>query len=350
MCRVCGRLLFTKSVKTKYLCKEFLEQLHTVFGISAESDDTTIHPIHFCHACKVVIHKFSSSYQHRTAVFEDWCSHLDDSCAVCQHFNLILRGGRPKKAKRTPGRPPTISTRYCIERIREVAPPPLIPPHQPISVCEVHVHLPLSELNCPICCDLLNQPVELVTCRSTVCAECLCTWVQYNQFVCPCCYDNHLKDFSTIKQAAPLVVTSTGSLCVVCGKCKNHMQLSTYKDHHCRPLTPVVSPNTSVEDILHQPLSAPLTPIEQKLQTRLARRSLTEESVLQLKTGGKVKHNAAHLKFNLGFLLPATDLCPSETGSSSHRRGSSQNHQATLPVSSKCSSGYVRRLHHPASP
>ena len=294
LCRVCGRLLVSKSIKTKYACREFLDQLHAVFGISARDDHPNTHPTHFCHACKVVTQKATdTSYQHRTSVFEGWCSHEEgeDECSVCQHLTSMQRGGRPKKIKRTPGRPPSIGTKYCIDRVRQVAPPLLIPPQEHVSVCELHLRLPLTELNCQICEELLSQPIELVTCGSIVCAECICKWLQHqSHLACPCCYSDHLRDFTTIRQAPSLVVTSISSLCVICGQCKSHVQLHKYSDHHksCTPSTPEVLLNTSVEDIIHQPVSAPLTPIEQKLQTCLARRSVTDENVLMLKTGGKV--------------------------------------------------------------
>lgn len=294
LCRVCGRLLFTKSWKTRYPCKDFLNQLHTVFDILAGSDDPNIHPTHICHACKGVMKKTKLGYHHRTVVFEGWCAHAEDegNCTVCKHYKALKQPGRPKKTIRTPGRPPTISSQHCIEWVKDVAPDSLVLPDTPINVCGVHLHLPLSELNCPICCDILNQPVELVTCGRMVCAECMCRWLdQHNSLSCPCCYTDHLEDFNTIKKAPSLVVTSISRLCVVCGNCDNHMKLDTWKDHHCTSTSPEVLPNTSVEDVLHQPISAPLTPIEQKLQTSLARRSMTDEHVLQLKTGGKVIQN-----------------------------------------------------------
>lgn len=296
LCRVCGRLLVTKAMKSKYLCGDFTDQLLTVFGVSATDPD--IHPVEFCHACRVVLQKSASDregYRHRTNIFTGWCTHAEDSCGVCEHYQQLLRGGRPKKMKHTPGRPPSISPRYCVQRIREVAPPLL--PHA--DICKTHLHLPLAELSCPICADILREPVELTTCRSVVCADCLCKWLQHHdKLTCPCCYSGHLEDYNTIQQASPLVVTLLKSICVICGQCHNHMQMSQYQDHsQSCPATRIVRPHTSIDDVLHQPASAPLTPIEQKLQTSLARRSVTDENVLQLKTGGKVlifftKHGA----------------------------------------------------------
>ena len=297
LCRVCGRMVVTKSVKVKHLCKDYADKLTVVFGVSTQSDDENIHPRYFCHACKIVLMKASStvvSYQHRTVVFMGWCSHVEGSCTVCQHFLSFKQGGRPRKVKRTPGRPPSVSPRYCIDHIHSVAPPPL---PEPITVCNHHQQLSLSELVCPICCDIIRSPVELVTCESVVCAECICLWLQHkNELVCPCCYSNHLQNYTTtIRRATSLTLHFLGTLCVICDCCNEHVRLKSYSDHinnNCIPHTLEVSPDTSIVDILRQPMTSPLTPVEQKLQTSLARRSLstinTEDSILQMKTGGRV--------------------------------------------------------------
>lgn len=297
LCRICGRLSITKTMKTKYLCKDFWQKLTMVFAISTQPDDPNRHPTHFCHACKLAMVKAvnQNSFQHQTITFQGWCAHAEDSCAVCEHFaGLQRRGqGRPKKVKRTPGRPPDISPRYCMDHIRVVAPPPLSPSASDITICEVHLQLPLSAFHCPICCDIFSGPIELVTCGNVVCAECACKWLEHQQrLTCPCCYTDHLNDFSTIRQAPALVVSMVESLCVICVRCKNHIQLKGYRDHSCQPHQVVPQSSSSIDDLLHQPSTAPLTPIEQKLQTSLARRSLTEDSTLHLRTGGKVKTNA----------------------------------------------------------
>lgn len=198
LCRVCGRMLRTKSVKTVYSCKAYFSELQSTFRIVG-FDDPNTHPEHFCHACKVVIDKSKIGYNHRTTVFKGWRAHTEDNCEVCQHYLTLPRGGRQKKARRG-GRPPFTSPRYCIERVRELASPPLIAPSQYINTCDVHQHLPLSELKCPICLDILSQPIELVTCGRLMCADCMCKWLcASDHLACPCCYKEHLRDFSTIR-------------------------------------------------------------------------------------------------------------------------------------------------------
>lgn len=276
-----------------------------MFGISTLSDDKTVHPQHFCHACKIVLFKASSSlkpYQHRTVVFEGWCNHTEASCTVCDYYLTIQQGGRPKKSKRhSPGRPPSISPRYCIDHILKVAPLSFAPSFEGNAFCEHHQPLTLSEVICPGCCEILQRPVELVTCGSYVCAECLCLWLQHKgELECPCCCGDHLREYNTIVTPAALVLRLLGSLCVICSKCQRQVKLDQFKDHtesSCTTYCHLVSPDTSIDDVLKQPLTSPLTAVEQKLQTSLARRTLSgspEENVLHLKTGGRVRRTYSY--------------------------------------------------------
>lgn len=107
LCRICGRIAITKTMKTKYNCGEFLLELARAFGVSTEADDPNVHPEHFCHACKLILAKStkSNSHKHHAHTFAGWCAHSEDNCEVCEHFAGLQRGGRPKKGKRTPGRP-----------------------------------------------------------------------------------------------------------------------------------------------------------------------------------------------------------------------------------------------------
>lgn len=297
LCRVCGRSVVTKSVKTKHACKDHLDELYEVFGVAAGIDDPLKHPTHFCHSCRAVLYKAKATkhtHQHQTILYNGWCIHVDGSCGVCDHHTAIQRGGRPKKIP-TPGRPSYASPRYCIDHVQEIAPPPHTHHEEVMKVCNAHNQsVPLSDLQCSICCDILQSPVELVTCGKVVCADCLCSHLRcQNNSVCPCCHEEHLNNFTTIRKAPPLVLRLLENLCIVCAKCNSHMQLKVTQEHteiNCKPQDLQVASHSSVDDLLQQPLTAPLTAIEQKLQTRLARRSLStcKENIIQLKTGGKV--------------------------------------------------------------
>ena len=297
LCRVCGRQVVTKAVKVKHLCADFKEQLMEVFQIATASDNPDVHLQFFCHSCKIVLLKASRAvkqFQHMTVVFEGWCHHVHGSYRVCEHYQSFQQRGRPKRVKRTAGRPPSISPRYCIDHVRGIAPPPLATLTE-IDVCTHHNQVALTELTCLICCGVLSCPVEIVSCGSVVCAECLCSWLQHsNELACPCCYNHHLQDYSTgIRSASTVILHLLGSLCVICERCKSHVQLDSHNDHAksgCATHARQVSSDTSVDDVLRKPLTSPLTPVEQKLQTSLARRSMSgsPEDVLQMKTGGRV--------------------------------------------------------------
>jgi hypothetical protein len=205
---------------------------------------------------------------------------------------MLQKGGRPKKRVRT-GRPPSVSPRYCAQYVREIAPPPLVEPATTISICEAHQAIDTSQLHCPICFGVLLSPIELVTYGSLVCAQCCCKWL--NHCTCPCCYHPHITDFSTIRPASPLILSTLGRLCVVCEKCDHHLRLDKLKEHlasSCSTYSPASSPE-SIEQILSQPISTPLTPLEHKLQTSLVKHSLSTssaEKVLRLRTRGQVSN------------------------------------------------------------
>lgn len=186
-----------------------------------------------------------------------------------------------------------------------------------------------------------------------VCAECLCGWLQcQDSLACPCCYSDHLRDYSTIKAA---VISSIGSLCVICHKCNQHVQLNLYSDHSCKPLGMQVSPQTSVDYVLQQPTTAPLTAIEVKLQTSLARRSLgsSTENVLQLKTGGKVSKTIriknALSRYCTCTFQPLTFVQVRQA--SPHWKSITNNSSSTVTVSHQCPPfPQWRRQRYPAGP
>ena len=296
LCRVCGRAVMPKSAKVKHLCSKYTGQLKKVFGVDVESDNPCVHPLHFCHPCQLVLHKafIRKEYRHETTPFGDWCEHTDGSCYVCDHYTKLQRGGRTCKRVRT-GRPPAVSARYCSAHVKEIAPKPSQYP--PVTTCNSDDHQILypSKLQCPICCDFLCAPIELVTCGSIVCAECCCTWLKHcNGLTCPCCYSSHISDYNTIRTAYPLILSMLGSLCVLCDECHCHIRLEKLNEHvasSCSKLTCLPSSTVSIEQVLKKPTTAPLTPLEQKLQTSLVKRSLStspDEHVLQLKTKGQV--------------------------------------------------------------
>ena len=146
----------------------------------------------------------------------------------------------------------------------------------------------LKELCCPICCEVLDCPVEVIDCQAAVCADCCFSWLEHCQSTsCPCCYSDHLQDFSTVIPASQLVLRLLGSLCVICGECMGHVRLEAHVEAGCIINSNPSSQNTTVEDLSNQSLTTPLTPVELKLQSKLAKRSLATSPDENIKTGGQ---------------------------------------------------------------
>lgn len=100
-------------------------------------------------------------YQPSVEVFP-WKAH---QCTICQHFNSTSIGGQPKK-KQNPGHPATISTRMLINHATFLAPPSFFTSDTPTSVCEPKSATVPSDLLCPLCLRLLDQPVQLTVCNN----------------------------------------------------------------------------------------------------------------------------------------------------------------------------------------
>ena len=83
----------------------------------------------------------------------------------------------------------------------------------------------MANLLCPICCDILNQPIELA-CGSLVCALCCCRWIELSSKTsCPGCYTHEL-DNLTISLPSAVVYELLGALKLVCSTCnqKDHQR------------------------------------------------------------------------------------------------------------------------------
>ena len=270
----------------------------TVFGIDVLKDDQSIHPEDFCHKCRNIMYNSikraeeSRQYTPRLVQFDGWVSHTDDECGVCSHIASVQRGGAKKKSKG--GRPAEGGCQSVIRHIMSIAPPSFFPSassSSQIYSADGGSPVTLADLECPICLNILDRPLELTTCGSIVCADCCCEWLKVaNTLSCPCCYGDHLRTFSTIRSGPTLVLKLVGGLQTECRECNQVVKVANYHAHNCDTCTQSPS-EVRVEDVLQRPLSVPLTPIERKLQSSLARRSMAtspEENILQIRTGGQV--------------------------------------------------------------
>ena len=150
-----------------------------------------------------------------------------------------------------------------------------------------------STLLCPLCCGVLNQPIELA-CGSLVCASCCSRWIEVSgQVSCPCCYQHDLHDL-TIALPSAIVYDLLGDLKVVCSTCKMTTTARQYKLHlasHCQGHYELASPSrVSARDILQRPTTAPTLPVERRVAEHLVRRLLieSESTVVKIPTRGQV--------------------------------------------------------------
>ena len=219
-CRVCGKRLSRNRVS--FRCQNHADKLATTFGLQISDDSTAVHPPLMCHPCYSVLQRSKKAadsgrqFHHSVDLF-DWTPHSPSQCVVCEHFERVSSGGRPKKTPST-GRPSALSVRAAIDHIRAVAPPSFFSSHSVLR----NDDSPCPDLLCGLCSKLLVQPVQLTTCNSLVCMACLSQRLEEShELVCPCCSSDHVREFSTIISPSPVVLTILGNQTFTCTLCKN---------------------------------------------------------------------------------------------------------------------------------
>ena len=120
---------------------------------------------------------------------------------VCEHFDKLRKGGRPKTVQHTRGHYSQYAN-HLIRHIEGISPLSLnAPGMQPPPVSNTNNLSVLDHLRCPLCFEILDQPLELI-CNSIVCAKCLKAWlVQSAKVECPCCFKHVPLELSHIKPA-----------------------------------------------------------------------------------------------------------------------------------------------------
>ena len=102
----------------------------------------------------------------------------------------------------------------------------------------------------------LDQPLELTTSASIVCADCCCEWLKVaNTLSCPCCYGEHPHTFSTIRSGPTLVLKLAGGLQTECRECNQVVKVANYHADNCDTFT-----FRGAGDVLQRPVSVPLNP------------------------------------------------------------------------------------------
>jgi hypothetical protein len=162
-------------------------------------------------------------------------------------------GGQNKLARKNRGRPSGCSPSATIEHIQRLVhnQPSYVDSTDEVEYLQEHV----ANLLCPICCDILKQPIEL-SCGRLVCAHCC------------------------IGLPSAVVYEILGALKLVCGTCKQKTtaaQLKQHKASQCKGHYEVPSPSQiSAQEILARPVTAPTQPVERRLAEHLVRRLMTE--------------------------------------------------------------------------
>ena len=228
-CRVCAKPL--GKFKVSYRCVDWSGALEKAFGLADTKDDPDVHPSFFCHGCYNVLARSRKAgeenrvYTHTVKLFA-WSAHTESGCTPCEHFKKVSSGGRPIKLKI--GRPSTTSTRSAITHLYTIAPPSLLCPSDLATAAHPQTSsVTTSALVCRLCSSVVDRPIQLTTCNSLVCMSCLSESLNESGFLCPCCSEDHLKDFSTMVQPSSVVLKVLGDLQVPCSKCKREIAAGT---------------------------------------------------------------------------------------------------------------------------
>ena len=101
----------------------------------------------------------------------------------------IQEVGLRNQVKGQAKRPPTFSPLSAINHVKSIAPPPLTT-RKSVLIIETEF---TKELCCPLCLERVQSPIELSTCSTIVCSDCLCEWLRVSESLsCACCYSEHL--------------------------------------------------------------------------------------------------------------------------------------------------------------
>lgn len=139
---------------------------------------------------------------------------------MCDHFSAGHKAGRRTRVK-PKGRGRSNSTNIAI-------------------IKAIFNALNREDLECPICCCILCQPVQLA-CDSVLCAACCKKWVQTPSGTsCPCCHRDHPFNPSSIRTPSKLLLNLLDNLLLIC-MCLHHHLLQ----FQVRNVSPAVSSSVS---------------------------------------------------------------------------------------------------------
>ena len=213
---------------------------------------------------------------------------------VCKHLDAITRGGgQNKRARKNRGRPSGYSPTAAIAHIKQLV---KSLPHFVDSAEEViYTSDQAATLLCPICLEVLDQPIELA-CSNLVCGNCCCKWIERSGTLsCPCCYYHQLDDL-TMYLPSTVVQDLLGTLKLSCTKCHKTTTAAQYRLHkisQCQGHYEVSSPSrVTAQHILQRPTTVPTLPVEKQVAEHLVWQLMTEskDTVVRIPTRGQVRN------------------------------------------------------------
>ena len=295
-CRVCGKL-FGKN--TIYPCGKYASVIE-LFGVDPTKDDEEVHPGSYCNSCYLTAKRASRSgsvttHNHPIRTCVEWIPHDDNHCDVC---DVLSKGGRPKKSK-SGGRPSLLTS-----HIRSVA-----CSFPSFSLYQVIDKSYIDNITCHLCNVAVNEPIEVLPCKSLICCSCLLSHLKnlMGTFCCPGCDENHVLVPSSFSKMSQVAEKMMKNMIVKCNKCYRPVKLSI-SQNPCSQHT-----DESLLQLVSHPLESMPTTFEKQIATRVITRLLhhNDSTVLSLPTGGKVsaswvfkymhEHNTYLLKIFLAF-------------------------------------------------
>ena len=297
-CRVCGNTLQPSKSKS---CGAYCDLLGEAYGLDCAADLEQVHPPHFCCSCYQRARRLSQAKKSGTPYTSSlspfvWSPHSSDSCCICDFFASTSCGGRKRKETKMRGRPAQGSKYTCHRAARELGVVSFgaTGPLTPSRFCTPPA-LSLVEVQCPLCGNVLDGPVQL-TCGKLVCSHCLCIWAEQRKSECPGCQQQHDVSPESLQAPPELVTTIIGGLRLRCHVgCGQYVALKDLQAHAAGNCG-----HPPLQDILLQPPSTPTTALEQQLASNIVQRMLAEspeEKIVELPTGRQVKQSAIVKKY-----------------------------------------------------
>ena len=200
-------------------CSEYSQLLSEAFGVHVESDNSSIHPQHFCALCfqrgkRMSEAKRTGTPYNSNNLLIHWTPHSSDSgsCAVCDRFDQQGKGGRPRKEPTTQGRPGPLSSHALRTAVKALGVRSYNSGSQlHPSRCQIPAAISPSDVQCPVCDNILETPIQL-SCGKIVCGGCIVV----QSHTCPGCKGEHANTPESLRAPPEVMLKVIGNLPVRC--------------------------------------------------------------------------------------------------------------------------------------